>query len=142
MRPKIKQRSIPKGLLSLDFYAGRATPCNFKHQDKELFVTVHGDDFTVIGPMKSLEWLQKGLEQAWEIKSEFLGPRTEGCVEEMRVLNRVLRWTSKGLEYEPDQRHADLIIEQAGVSNCKPVSTPCCSDAEYDENKRIESWFL
>ena len=46
------------------------------------------------------------------------------------------------MEYEPDQRHADLVIEQAGVSHCKPVNTPCCSEAEYDEAKRLESEYL
>ena len=55
------------------------------------------------------------------------------------MLNRLLRWGEKGVEYEPDQRHADLVIEQADVTNCKPVATPCCTDAEYDETKRSES---
>ena len=39
-------------------------------------------------------------------------------------MNRTIRRTSEGLEYEPDQRHAELIVEQAGMSSCKPVSTP------------------
>ena len=43
------------------------------------------------------------------------------------------------MEYEPDQRHADLVIEQADVANCKPVAIPSCTDAEYDETKRAES---
>ena len=77
----------------------------------------------------------------WEIKAEFLGP-TSDCANEVRVLNRILRWTDGGLEYEPDQRHADIIIEQAGVKHCNPVSTPCCADSEYDETKRLESGFL
>ena len=29
---------------------------------------------------------------------------------EIAVLNRTLRWTPQGLEYEPDQRHAELIV--------------------------------
>ena len=31
------------------------------------------------------------------------------------------------------------MIEQAEVADCKPVSTPCCTDAEYDETKRADS---
>ena len=92
--------------------------------------------------MRSLEWQRKGLEQAWEIKSDFWGLGIEGCSEEIRVLNRVPRWTDNGLEYEPDQGHAELIIEQAGVATSKPVLTPCCSDSEYDESTRLESGFL
>ena len=42
------------------------------------------------------------------------------------------------MEYESDQRHADLIIQQAGIGDCKAVSTPNCTDAEYEETKRLE----
>ena len=31
---------------------------------------------------------------------------------EVRVLNRTLRWTSGGIGYEPDQRHAELIMKE------------------------------
>ena len=43
-------------LLELDFTAGRATPCKSWHGEHELFVTVHCHDFTIVGPMESLEW--------------------------------------------------------------------------------------
>ena len=62
--------------------------------------------------------------------------------QEVRILNRTIRWTTAGLEYESDQRHADLIIQQAGIGDCKAVSTPTCTDAEYDETKRLESGAL
>ena len=32
-----------------------------------------------------------------------------------------------------------MMIEQAGVANCKPVAPPCCTDAEYDKTMRAES---
>ena len=129
-------------LRELGFTVGNATPCNFVCEAKELHITVHGDDFTIVGPMDSLEWLNSTLEQIWDIKSEFLGPQKEGCKTEIRVLNRILRWTDQGVEYESDQIHSDLIIDQMEVSNCLPVSTPCCTDSEYDEAKRGESGWL
>ena len=75
----------------LGFVAGFATPCNFVRAEKELRVTVHSDDFTATGPMDSPQWLAKGLAAAWEVKSEYLGPSSEGCKTEVRVLNRLLR---------------------------------------------------
>ena len=30
----------------------------------------------------------------------------------MRVLNRTVRWTDSGITYEPDQRHAEIIIKE------------------------------
>ena len=90
-----------------------------------MLVTVHGDDFTIVGPMESLELLKCGLEATYEINTEFLRPKAEKCKEEIRILNRTISWTDQGIHYEPDQRHADLIVEQAGMSNSKPISTPC-----------------
>ena len=91
--------------------------------------------------MDSLHWLKQNLEQVWEIKAVLVGPTSE-CANEVRVLNCILRWTDGGLEYEPDQRHAYIIFEQAGVKHCNPVSAPCCADSEYDETERLESCFL
>ena len=66
-----------------------------------------------------------------------LGPgNREGCacapspvegtteVSEGRVLNRVIRWTTQGWEMEPDQRHVDMIVQEMGMIEAKPVSTP------------------
>ena len=47
-----------------------------------------------------------------------------GEVREARVLNRILRITELGWEYEPDQRHAEMIVEQLGLKDAKSVETP------------------
>ena len=33
----------------------------------------------------------------------------------MRVLNRTLRWTDSGITYEPDQRHAEIIVKELNL---------------------------
>ena len=43
---------------------------------------------------------------------------------ETRVLNRIIRVTEDGWEYEADQRHADLIVEGLGLSQAKSALTP------------------
>ena len=50
----------------------------------------------------------------------------------VRILNRVASWTIDGTAYEPDQRHADAIIEglDLGGHDAHGVSTP------GDENLR------
>ena len=42
------------------------------------------------------------------------------------MLNRTIRYDKETgvLEYEADQRHAELIIRTLGLENAKPVSTP------------------
>ena len=76
MRHKIGPNHFPNDSI-LWFEIGCASPCNFTHEAKELFVTVHGDDFTITGPMDSLRWLKNRLEQAYEIMEDYLGPYSE-----------------------------------------------------------------
>ena len=40
------------------------------------------------------------------------------------MLNRVLRWEPSGVIYEPDQRHAEVIIRELGLENAGSVFTP------------------
>ena len=44
--------------------------------------------------------------------------------QEGQVLNRVVRRTEDGWELEADLRHAELIIEQLGLTDGNAVSTP------------------
>ena len=59
-----------------------------------------------------------------------LGPGPQDD-KEATVLNRVIRWTDAGLEYEADPRQAEKLIEELGLSTSsgttpvKAVSTPC-----------------
>ena len=110
-------------LLSLGFQVGRASPCNFTHQIRRVHLTGHGDDFTVVASAKQIAWLGEAMKKRYELKMEVLGPNA-GQTEEVRVLNRIIRWTRTGLEYEPDQRHAERIISELELETCKSVSTP------------------
>ena len=53
---------------------------------------------------------------------------------EGRVLNRIIRVCSKGWQYEPDQRHAEIIIKTLGLESSKPVKTP----GEEENKKEME----
>ena len=75
-----------------------------------------------------MHWFGDALKKVYDIKMEVLGPRgpvaaaaasataaTEASagdagsnVEEIRVFNRVIRWTSEGIEFERDQRHVEI----------------------------------
>ena len=45
-------------------------------------------------------------------------------LKEVRVLNRSLRWTAEGIEYEADPRHAEMLARALSLETCKPVVTP------------------
>ena len=54
----------------------------------------------------------------------------------------MLRWTEAGVEYEPDQRHAEIIIKEMGMSNARAVATPITADPKDVNKLREESEFL
>ena len=125
-------------LVSIGFAQGKASPCNFKNEEYDMALTVHGDDFTISGPTESLEWLLKTMKARYEVTHEILGPEAN-MVKEMRVLNRVIRWTDQGLTYEADQRHAELIVEAMGMKNAKGVATPAVHEPADVKEQRERS---
>ena len=40
------------------------------------------------------------------------------------IVNRCVEWRSDGIHYEPDPRHAEIIIDEMGVQNSSPVVLP------------------
>jgi hypothetical protein len=40
---------------TLKFSQGTASPCVFRHSSRAMMMTVHGDDFTTVGPKEDLD---------------------------------------------------------------------------------------
>ena len=93
---------------------------------------MHGDDYFSAGPREGLNWLKKELSKASEIKSQHIGPH-EDSVREGKVLNRIIRCTTKGYELEADARHAELIIEQMGEHARGTLTSPGIDTPEPEE---------
>ena len=114
--------SFPK---SIGFEQEEASPCVFVHKPRNLATSVHGDDFTTVGPKGQLDWLETQLEGNYELhKCGSLGPGRDNATE-MLVLNRAMRWTEMGLEYEADPRQAERLLKGLGLhGGCKSTATP------------------
>ena len=110
-------------LRKMGFVQGLASPCCFYHREYDLRCVVHGDDFMFVGVAASLAWIEAEMHKPFLMKVVgTLGPG-KGDQQEIRVLNRVIRWTAAGITYEADPRHAEIIV--AGLlSGSRPVSTP------------------
>ena len=93
------------------------------HKLKNLTCSVHGDDFTTVGPKSALDNFVVKLRTKYELKEAARLGAGEGDDKEARVLNRIVRWTSEGLEYEADPRHVEIIFKQLNIGECKVVST-------------------
>ena len=105
----------------------------FVHPARCLKVMVHGDDFFAGGKIENLRWMREQIEAKYEIKSEIISGM-EGYAKEMNVLNRSIRWTENGIEYEPDKRHATEIIRGLGLENARAIGTPAEPNVNVDEN--------
>ena len=104
---------------------GEASPCIFTHPSRGIACSVHGADFTSTGEKRELDWLESMLEARYELRKDGrLGPG-ESDVTELTVLNRILRWTPEGFEYEADPRQGEKLIEAMRLdANCNVAATP------------------
>jgi hypothetical protein len=119
----------------MGFQQGRATQCIFTHEERDLDLVVHGDDFTTLGFDKNLDWFEAKFKAKFEIK---IRGRLGGGVhhdKEIRILNRVARWTKSGLEYEADQRHGEILVQELGLQNATPAITPGTKDKKEDRTE-------
>ena len=102
---------------------------------RDMSTTVHGDDFTISASVQDMTWLHAELAKVWSVKQQILGPG-EGMQQQVRILNRLLTWINNGIEYEADQRHADIIIKQLGFTASKLVVTPAGNDNAREAKAR------
>jgi hypothetical protein len=126
------QKEVTKLMINIGFQPGRYNPCTFYNPKRELRSIVHGDDFVTQGPRKNMLWLKQKLEERFEIKTKIIGTQPNE-VREARILNRIVRVTPQGWEYEPDQRHADIIIDTMNLGCAKDLTTPYEDEKDRDQ---------
>ena len=113
-------------LVSEGFLQGKASACAFVHPIRNIAVPVHGDDFTATGPKNQLDCFQQMMQGHYELP---VGGRLEpgpSDDKEATVLNRVIRWTEQGVEYEANPRQVERLLDGIELSGegVKGVATP------------------
>ena len=64
--------------------------CNFRHIKRDIKLTVHGDDFLLVADQEQLHWLNKKMQEEYEIKFQVMGPEKHLC-QDVKILNGTLR---------------------------------------------------
>ena len=65
------------------------------------------------------------------MEEKFKGRLERGKLGAVRILNRIVTGTENGLEYEADQRHAEILMRDMGIDeSSKGAATPGVSTAE------------
>jgi hypothetical protein len=118
------QEEYSTTLVELGFVQGMSSACVFVHRERGMVCTVHGDDFTTVAGKLSLDWFEDELKKHYELTvGPRLGPGDQDA-KEATILNRVIRWTAAGMEYEADPRQAEKLIHECGMEGSNSVSTP------------------
>jgi hypothetical protein len=108
--PKRWEAFLAEQLVALGFAKGRASPCCYFHARLEVRCIVHGDDFVLTGCAGALDEVKAGMHARFLLKELGRLGGGQGELRELRVLNRVIRWTAAGLKYEADPRHVEIIV--------------------------------
>jgi hypothetical protein len=102
-------------------------------------LVVHGDGFTILGSPNHLDALQEEFRQRFEVKFRGrLGPEI-GDDKSIKILNRIVEWTERGINYEADHRHVDIVLENLGYQDStKGLSTPGTKDMEKIDDTKLD----
>ncbi len=111
---------------AMHYAIGKATPCIFTKWDKDgkvvAMVTVHGDDFVHVGRASEAGKFMGDMSRKYEIETQQAGPGSRG--KELTVLNRKIVWKDDCLEYHPDNRHVERIINDTEANKFRRLSAP------------------
>ena len=132
------QEEVARMMKAWGFVQGQYNPCLYYHPQWGLRTLVHGDDFITVGSRDSAKKFRDALEKRFKIKTQLVGAGGGEEQGEARVLNRILRVTPQGWEYEPDPRHIDLLIDGLGLKEAKAVSTPGEDDRKWEEEENAK----
>ena len=99
--------------MAAGYSRGIADPCSFYNSKTGVSVMVHGDDFLAVGLKSCTKHLEENSQAAYKVKVQVMGDETGEC-SEIRVLNRISRWTTTGCKIEAEPRHAERVVRELG----------------------------
>ena len=102
---------------SVGFKEGIACGEVFYHEERDLSLVVHGDDFTFCGMEVDLKWIRDLTKSRFEVKVRAMLGMDKRDDKKITILGRIVRWTRKGIEYEADPRHRTKVMEYFGFNN-------------------------
>eukprot|EP00972_Heterocapsa_arctica_P033114 4870953-Heterocapsa_arctica.AAC.1 len=54
---------------------------------------------------------------------------------EIRILNRIARYSADGYEWEPDPQHAELILQHMGLELASSLTSPGTKDRDQQPDE-------
>ena len=126
-----------QALTDLGFAKGEANPCSFVNAKRGMETVVHGDDFLSIGSEEDLLWFDSEMAKRFKVKTLLMGAK-EHHVKQARFLNRIVSWEPEGIIYEPDPRHAEILIRDMGLEKANGLKVPMVKEETRRSRKDLE----
>ena len=136
--PQLWAKHVGKTLRGLGYTETKGAPGVYYHKEKDVEITLHVDDFLVVGEEEHLMELKAALEKVYKLKGKVLGP-DEGDSKEGVYLGRRIYWREWGIELEGNPKHIQELLKTTGMESCKPVSSPMTAeDYKDDDSKKTD----
>ena len=117
------EREWTKTWNPVGFESGVSNPALLHSEKLDAFMVVHGDDFVTLGDDEASSEVERVMSSHYTIKVLAVLGAGRDDAKEVRILNRYVRWNSEGerswIEYEPDPRHAELIVTIVESGKCE-----------------------
>ena len=117
------QKEVTQFMKMNGFTIGKYNVCTIVRKERSIRTLVHGNDLFPTGSREQMERFKKKLEGRFEIKTKVIGSGEEESQEE-KVLNKIIRWTASGWEYEGDRRHEEIVVRTLDLQDSNPVRSP------------------
>ena len=98
---------------------GQASTCLNAEEARGISASVHADDVTVKASREDGEWLIRKFTERYEFETQIIGEAAD-LDKLLQILNRTVRWSSRGLWIEADPRHVKEVIRAFGLEGASP----------------------
>ena len=104
-----------------EFQFGLSSKNLFHHKETRISGLTHGDDFVLTGPTKKLVEFERKMTSVYTIKAKII---SYGSPKIIKTLNRRLHWRTRGIVYQHDRRHVDVLVKDLGLEHGNSVQKP------------------
>jgi hypothetical protein len=116
--PQIWQEVVAEVMMRLGFKASLHHPSIYFHPERDIRVIAHVDDFLRAGDEVQMDWLYEELSLEYDLKEQKVSGDSWRN-QEAKFLNRTIRITNEGIQIMSDEKHAQILLREWGVENCK-----------------------
>ena len=97
--------------------------CLCSEELRGISASVHGDDVTIQASREDAEWPIRKFKERIEITTQMIGEAAD-LDKHLQILNRTVRWSSRGLWIEAHPRLLKEVIKALGLEVASPAPTP------------------